>query len=185
MTKINIVSVLLSLMLAMTAGHAAKADEGEVTILPTGTGFAEVTAGDSVTYDFDFTNGTDAPITNVSAVKLGTGIQFDAGNQNLAVIDDKIVNDKCGVPKLGAGGSCAFGLEVLTKNLNPGGGGGDHADWFVTVGGIYFQPDFETVTGRVTTRVFAPSATPEPATWVLMIAGAMMLFVVRRKFQTA
>ena len=44
MTKINIVSVLLSLMLAMTAGHAAKADEGEVTILPTGTGFAEVTA---------------------------------------------------------------------------------------------------------------------------------------------
>jgi|HubBroStandDraft_4_1064222.scaffolds.fasta_scaffold354705_1 hypothetical protein len=172
-------------MLAMTAGHAAKAEEGEVTLFPTGTGFAEVTAGDSVTYNFDFTNGTDAPITTVAASTLGNGIKFDLGNQNLAVVDDKIVNDKCNVPKLGAGGSCTFGLEVLTKDLNPGGGGGNRADWFVTVGGIYFQPDFELVTGRVTTRVFAPSATPEPATWVLMIAGAMMLFVVRRKFQTA
>jgi hypothetical protein len=185
MRKIDIVSVLLSLMLAMTAGHAAKAEEGEVTLFPTGTGFAEVTAGDSVTYNFDFTNGTDAPITTVAASTLGNGIKFDLGNQNLAVVDDKIVNDKCDVPKLGAGGSCTFGLEVLTKDLNPGGGGGNRADWFVTVGGIYFQPDFELVTGRVTTRVFAPSATPEPATWVLMIAGAMMLFVVRRKFQTA
>ena len=102
MTKINIVSVLLSLMLATTAGHAAKADEGEVTLFPTGTGFAEVTAGDSVTYDFDFTNGTDAPITTVAASTLGNGIKFDVGNQNLAVVDDKIVNDKCNVPKLGA-----------------------------------------------------------------------------------
>jgi hypothetical protein len=185
MTKINIVSVLLSLILAMTVGHAAKAQEGVVTLFPTGTGFAEVTAGDSVTYDFDFTNGTDAPITYVNPLKLGTGIQFDVGNANLAVIDDTIVNNKCGVEKLAPGAACTFGLEVLTKNLNPGGGGGNYADWVVTVGGIYFQPDFETITGQVRTRVFAPSATPEPATWVLMIAGAMMLFVVRRKFQSA
>ena len=112
-----------------------------------------MTAGDSVTYNFDFTNGTDAPITTVAASTLGNGIKFDLGNQNLAVVDDKIVNDKCNVPKLGAGGSCTFGLEVLTKDLNPGGGGGNRADWFVTVGGIYFQPDFELVTGKVTTRV--------------------------------
>jgi hypothetical protein len=183
MRKIDIVSVLLSLMLAMTEKGSPLLPRLSRRGQPTGTGFAEVTAGDSVTYNFDFTNGTDAPITTVAASTLGNGIKFDLGNQNLAVVDDKIVNGKCNVPKLGAGGSCTFGLEVLTKDLNPG--GGNRADWFVTVGGIYFQPDFELVTGRVTTRVFAPSATPEPATWALMIAGAMMLFVVRRKFQTA
>lgn len=127
MRKIDIVSVLLSLMLAMTAGHAAKAEEGEVSLFPTGTGFAEVTAGNSVTYNFDFTNGTDAPITTVAASTLGNEIKFDLGNQNLAVVDDKIVNDKCNVPKLGA--SEGPELPAFARSVAAGPGTSPYVSW--------------------------------------------------------
>jgi hypothetical protein len=181
---------IFSLMLAIS--FAARSEAGTVTLFPpeVGGGFAEVTAGKSVTFDLTLTNGTDDPIFTPDPSTIANGINFDVGNMDLAVTGDAIVNNTCNLPMLGAA-PCSFGLKVSTADLNPG-VGGNFGDWFDRVGVLYdvetgVPPEMqqELIIYTVTVRVLAPPAAPEPTTFVLLIAGMAALFFVRGNFRPA
>jgi hypothetical protein len=106
-----------------------------VTLLPTqaGGGAATVTAGDEVVYNLTLTNGTANAITGVDAESGAPDIVFVAGNRKLIVVYATIVNDKCQLLALAAGGMCTFGVKVVTEDQAPG-VGGLTADYTVTWG---------------------------------------------------
>lgn len=118
MMKFRSYARIFSLMLAIS--FAARSEAGTVTLFPpeVGGGFAEVTAGKSVTFDLTLTNGTDDPIFTPDPSTIANGINFDVGNMDLAVTGDAIVNNTCNLPMLGAA-PCSFGLKVSTADLNP------------------------------------------------------------------
>jgi len=175
--------LLLILASATILAGRSTANAQVVTLLPTqaGGGAATVTAGDDVTYNLTLTNGTANAITGVDAGTPAPDIRFVAGNRKLTIVQTTIVNDKCDLLALAAGGTCTFGIRISTDDQAPG-MGGLTADYTVTPG--VFYNDNDSVETTLKTHIVAPVFVPEPETWVLLIIGATTLFVVRRRDRT-
>lgn len=175
--------LLLILVSAATFAGRSTADAQVVTLRPTqpAGGAATVTAGDDITYILTLANGTANPITDVDA---GTApdIRFVAGNRKLTIVQTTIVNDKCDLLALAAGGTCTFGVRVSTYDQAPG-MGGLTADYTVTWG-VSYNNDSDSVETTLKTHIVAPVFVPEPRTWILLIMGATPLFLARRRNRT-
>jgi hypothetical protein len=171
--------MLLLILAAALAGRSA-ANAQVVTLLLTqpGGGAATVTAGDDVTYNLTLTNGTANAISDVDAETAAADIVFVAGNKKLTVVYATIVNNKCDLLKLAAGGSCTFGVKVATED-EAAGMGGLTADYTVTPG--VFDNDNDSVEVTLKTHLVAPVFVPEPGTWILLIIGTAALFPLARK----
>jgi hypothetical protein len=117
MRRFRLSMLLLILASAMTLAGRSTANAQVVTLLPTqaGGGTATVTAGDDVTYNLTLANGTANAITDVDA-ETAPDIRFVAGNRKLTIVQTTIVNDKCGLLALAAGGTCTFGIRFSTED---------------------------------------------------------------------
>jgi hypothetical protein len=109
--------LLLILASATILAGRSTANAQVVTLLPTqaGGGAATVTAGDDVTYNLTLTNGTANAITGVDAGTPAPDIRFVAGNRKLTIVQTTIVNDKCDLLALAAGGTCTFRHKNLDR----------------------------------------------------------------------
>ena len=180
MPRLRFSLLLLILASAATLTGRSAADAQAVTLLPTrpGRDAATVTAGDDVIYNLTLTNGTANPIADVDAESPAADIWFVAGNRSLTIVYATIVNDKCDLPKLAAGGACAFGVKVVTEDQAPG-IGGLTADYTVTPG--VFYNDNDSVETTLKTHIVAPVFVPERGTWILLVMGATSLVLAGRR----
>jgi hypothetical protein len=112
MPRFRLSMLLLILVSAATFAGRSTADAQVVTLRPTqpAGGAATVTAGDDITYILTLANGTANPITDVDAGTV-PDIRFVAGNRKLTIVQTTIVNDKCDLLALAAGGTCTFGVR--------------------------------------------------------------------------
>jgi hypothetical protein len=117
----------------------------------------------------------------VDAESGAADIRFVAGNRKLTIVYATIVNDKCDLLALAAGGTCTFGVKVATEDQAPG-MGGLTADYTVTAGVFYNAND--SVETTLKTHLVAPVFVPEPGTWILLIMGATPLFLASRRDRT-
>jgi hypothetical protein len=148
-----------------------------------GGGSATVTAGDSYVYGLTLLNGTANPISGVTAGILGsTIILLVAGNDKLVIVKDVVVNDKCDLLMLAAGGSCTFGLKIFTEDEALG-AGGLTADY--TVSPTVFYNDNNSVSVTLKARLVAPVFVPEPGAWMLLIVGSAAVLLAKAKLVTA